>query len=279
MARIRSLKPEFWTDGKVVALSFEARLLFMGTWNFARCDQGHVDDDATGLQLKILPADEVDAHALLESLVEAGLIDRYEVDGRTFLHIRRFTDHQKVETRWNSRCPYCPLHTSANLAETPPTTVQEGKGKEGIGEEGKTHTSPAPQDDSEFEAFWLSYPRRNGKRIGKDKAHSAWRRLNNETRRAATSGVVHYRKACDDGLTIAKDAHRWLRDREFFDWQEPAAAPSNGKSAEINPYRDWTPRFAEDEPGCSHSTPICAECRSANLARVRDLTASLGSAS
>ena len=36
MARIRTIKPEFWTDEKVVTLPFEARLLFIGMWNF--CD-------------------------------------------------------------------------------------------------------------------------------------------------------------------------------------------------------------------------------------------------
>ena len=35
MARIRTIKPEFWEDEKLAKLPVHARLLFIGTWNFA----------------------------------------------------------------------------------------------------------------------------------------------------------------------------------------------------------------------------------------------------
>lgn len=35
MARIRTVKPEFWTDEKIVECSIPARLLFIGLFNFA----------------------------------------------------------------------------------------------------------------------------------------------------------------------------------------------------------------------------------------------------
>lgn len=152
MARIRSIKPEFYTDGDVMDMSPSARLMFIGTWNFAMCDFGHVPDDARRLKMQILPADEVmlqlvddvwtvqpiDAEVLLEEIIASGRIDRIEVGGRSFLHIRRFTDHQKTEKRWSPRCAACqasqelagPPETSPNLSETPPTSPQEGKGRE-----------------------------------------------------------------------------------------------------------------------------------------------------
>jgi len=34
MARIRTIKPEFWTAEQVMELSRDARLLFIGMWNF-----------------------------------------------------------------------------------------------------------------------------------------------------------------------------------------------------------------------------------------------------
>lgn len=158
--RIRTIKPEFWTDGDVVDMSFAARLLFIGSWNFSICDRGHVADDAKRLKMQVLPADDVDAGELIEEIIAHGRMERIEVDGRTYLLIRRFTDHQKIEKRWNPRCPACdglglndtpatspdlsgPLPTSReerraspNLSETPPTSAQEGKGKEGKGREG-----------------------------------------------------------------------------------------------------------------------------------------------
>lgn len=140
MARIRTIKPEFWTDGRIVRLSPEARLFFIGLWNFARCDNGHLDDDALGLKLKIFPADNIDARALIDELINGGLLDRYAADDRGFLHIRRFAEHQKVDDRWKSRCPYCALGDSPKLAEShrnsPNHTVgKERKGKEGNGKE------------------------------------------------------------------------------------------------------------------------------------------------
>ena len=35
MARIRTIKLEFWEDEKLAKLPVHARLLFIGTWNFA----------------------------------------------------------------------------------------------------------------------------------------------------------------------------------------------------------------------------------------------------
>lgn len=139
MARIRTIKPEFWTDGNVVRLGPWARLFYVGTWNFALCDQGHLPDDPMGLKLKILPADPVDADQLVDELVAAGrLVRRQTTDGRRFLHIRRFSDHQKLDTRWNTKCPYC----AAESAETPPEGERAG------GDE----SSSAPQELPETRA-------------------------------------------------------------------------------------------------------------------------------
>jgi hypothetical protein len=142
MARIRTIKPEFWTDGDIMDLTPYARLLFIGSWNFALCDFGHVADDPRRLKMQVLPADDVDGNALVQEIVDKGRMVRITVDGRSFLHIKRFTDHQKTEKRWTPRCPVCavtqPRQTSPNLSETPPTSAPERKGKERKGKEGGT---------------------------------------------------------------------------------------------------------------------------------------------
>jgi hypothetical protein len=147
MARIRTIKPDFWTDGTMIGLSPWARLFYVGTWNFALCDHGHLPDDALGLKLKILPADNVDAQALLDELMTSGRIVRLRLpDGRTFLHIVRLDEHQKIDNRWQSRCPVCTYlaETHASSDETHrdspelkiPHLGGEGKGKESKGGEG-----------------------------------------------------------------------------------------------------------------------------------------------
>jgi hypothetical protein len=119
-----------------VKLSAFARLLFIGTWNFARCDAGHLDDDPEALRLKILPTDKINAAKLIEEIIEIGMIQRFETeDGRKFLKIKRFSDHQKVDERWATRCPYCSLSNSPKLAETPTTSPQDRMGRDGKGKE------------------------------------------------------------------------------------------------------------------------------------------------
>lgn len=72
--------------------------------------------------------------------------------------------------------------------------------------------------DSEFEDFWRRYPRRHGKKNGKRKARDQWNRLKRPERLAALAGVDNY---AESGW-LAMDAHRWLRDKEWEDWQTPA---------------------------------------------------------
>lgn len=151
MPRIRTIKPEFWTDGAIIALPYETRLFYIGMWNHA-CDRGHLPDDPFGLKLKILPADPIKGEDMLAQLENAGRI-RYMTlpDGRSFIEIPRFGDHQRVDTRWQSRCPVCALQDSPELTEThvssvsPARTQKEGKGGEGKERRGGETADAPPQ--------------------------------------------------------------------------------------------------------------------------------------
>jgi hypothetical protein len=98
--------------------------------------------------------------------------------------------------------------------------------------------SPASQIDTDFETFWNAYPKRSGKKIGREQARTVWKRRTEHERTRALTGVEHYRQACDSAITIAKDAHRWLSTKAFDDWQTPAT------QANDNGFRnsdEWTP--------------------------------------
>jgi DNA-binding transcriptional MocR family regulator len=111
--------------------------------------------------------------------------------------------------------------------------------------ENQTQSEPDPQEhsltlvrscqdsDTSFSAFWESYPRRNGKRLGKPEAENAWKRMSRGDRAAAMTGVKHYAQAIEDGVTIAKDAHRWLRGRCWVDWQEPAETETTRRPSDV----------------------------------------------
>lgn len=110
MAKIRGIKPEYWTDEDIVELSIPARLLFIGLWNFA-CDNGHVDDKPKQIKMRIFPADDIDVGPLLDELSARRRIER----SGGYLTIARFAEHQKPHKRWWATCdnPLCELPEGA----------------------------------------------------------------------------------------------------------------------------------------------------------------------
>lgn len=171
MARIRTIKPDFWTDGNMVRLSPFARLLYIGMWNFTLCDHGHVADDAMKLKLQILPMDNVDVDALLAEIMAAGRVVRVaDKDGRSYLLVKRFEDHQKIDPRWKTRCPACAQVDSLAPVETPVSFDEPQRdsptlplGREGMGRESKKTPSSPAKPSMEFDRFWAEYPRKVGK--------------------------------------------------------------------------------------------------------------------
>jgi hypothetical protein len=108
MARIRQLKPEFWTDDKVASLSRDARLLFLGLWTEAD-DDGRLVDSAKLLAGSLFPFDDdVTPKKLgtwLEEVVDQGLVIRYRRGAASYLHIVNFKRHQKIAHPRRSSLP------------------------------------------------------------------------------------------------------------------------------------------------------------------------------
>lgn len=108
MARIRSIKPEFWVDEKVTELSAFARLLFIGLWNFAD-DEGRMVYSPRKIKNQIFPADALDILLLFAELERQCLIVLYEAEGQQLLQIPNFAEHQKLDKRTPSRLPAPPV--------------------------------------------------------------------------------------------------------------------------------------------------------------------------
>lgn len=73
MARIRSIKPDFWRDGKIASLSKEAALFFIAMWNFAD-DDGVITSDTKELSLLVPIFRSQSIQHILSSLHKADLI-------------------------------------------------------------------------------------------------------------------------------------------------------------------------------------------------------------
>lgn len=111
MARIRSIKPEFWTSAQVMAVSRNARLLFIGIWNFAD-DGGRCPNSAKSIRAQVFPGDDdvstENVRRWIDELSTNGLLRQYEVDGATFLQVTGW-HHQKIDRPRPSRLPPPPL--------------------------------------------------------------------------------------------------------------------------------------------------------------------------
>lgn len=150
MARIRTIKPEFFTSEDIVSLSPLARLFFQACW----CEadrEGRMAWKPKTMKLRYFPADKCDIDAVAGEVIAQGLVRIYRVGGDTFAYIPSFTKHQHVNPREAaSQIPApteadaCPTRASASNPEL--TGREEGKGKEGKESRTRRVASRLPDD-------------------------------------------------------------------------------------------------------------------------------------
>jgi hypothetical protein len=124
MARIRSVKPEFWVSEQVGECSPSARLTFIGLWNFCD-DQGVHPAKPKTLKAELYPMDDITAQQVGEwvrELIDVGLVIEFEAseDGDRYWHVTGWSRHQKID-RPSFKHPAPPSEDSANdrRAESP----------------------------------------------------------------------------------------------------------------------------------------------------------------
>ena len=124
MARKRLISPEFFThpdlyEAEVRSGGLPLRLAFAGLW--CQADRaGRFAWVPRVLQLHILPFDQVDFEAVLESLEREGFIVRYVVDGKAFGAIPSFSRWQTFhKTERSSRLPAPPAAQGATSVDAP----------------------------------------------------------------------------------------------------------------------------------------------------------------
>lgn len=95
MARIRTIKPEFFTSEDIVGLTPFARLLYIALWCEAD-KEGRLVWKPRTFKIRYLPADDCDVQALCDELLSAGLVRLY---GDGFAVIPSFRVHQHINPR------------------------------------------------------------------------------------------------------------------------------------------------------------------------------------
>lgn len=156
MARIRAIKPGFFTSEDVSELPLRARLTWIGLWTHCD-DHGRAKDNIKLIKAALWALDEVSLKEVEEDLVvleEHGRIVRYEgPGGGKFLAVTNWYRHQKVPKATASVLPPPPSGTNpVPLPEEfgsapvglPNAYREEGKGEEGNGREGTRARSARP---------------------------------------------------------------------------------------------------------------------------------------
>ena len=98
MARIRTIKTEFWTSEQIVECSPNARLLFIGFWNF--CDDAGIHPASTKrLKIEIFPGDNFTTEEISSWVTELkthDLLYEYSVNGKKYWQVTGW-NHQKID--------------------------------------------------------------------------------------------------------------------------------------------------------------------------------------
>jgi hypothetical protein len=112
MARIRTIKPEFYRNRRVWRAEQETglplRVAYPALWTCAD-REGRFKWEPEELKLDCLPYDDLDFSRVLDALAARGFIVRYEVGGDTFGWIPGFRRHQVINNR----------ETASSLPEPP----------------------------------------------------------------------------------------------------------------------------------------------------------------
>ena len=102
MARNRMIKPEFWSSETLNSVSRDARLTFIGIWNFCD-DYGFCLASMRSLLGDIYPYDEDVNEAKLKrwisELVESSLIIPLEYKNKKLFFVKGWGEHQKVANK------------------------------------------------------------------------------------------------------------------------------------------------------------------------------------
>lgn len=227
-ARIRTVKPEFWCSEQVAECSTNARLLFVGLWNFAD-DGGIHPASAKQLKMEVFPGDPFTLNQLVDwvsELRKVGLVAQYEAQGKVWWGVTGW-HHQKID---KPRCKYPPLQFDDGSP-----TVRRPFDDESLpyrslsaqtGVEGKEHScSPdgeqasdggsANQYTAEFDAWWSLYPRKIGKRKAFAEFQRAKKRVGLEQLTAGVKAYAASVRGKDPQYIVY--AERWLSSGRYDD--------------------------------------------------------------
>jgi len=145
MARIRTIKPDFFSSADIVSLSPLARLLYIALWCEAD-KEGRLRWNPLTFKLRYMAGDNVEVVALCQEILSAGLVKLY---GDGLAYIPSFNKHQHINPRESASDLPDPAKNDASGTRQARASDPQG-GREGKGREGKvddaSDAAPPPDD-------------------------------------------------------------------------------------------------------------------------------------
>jgi len=261
MARIRTIKPDFFTSDDICALSPLARLLYVGLW----CEadrEGRLQWSPKTFKRRYLPDDECDVEAICRELLGRDLVRLY---GDDYAYIPTFLDHQHINPREaksvipapdervdDASCTRDPRVSDAQVGKE----GREGKGREGNALDASRRVSVASElpDDwkpSEDDVAWAAKARPDLKGALLDEETERFRNHAKANARTAFNWGPNWRN------WVSKAAAASTAQPSGNGWKKPQAdtLPEPPWQARMNGWRDrkfwhgdWGPK--PDQPGC-----------------------------
>ena len=229
MARIRTIKPEFWDSPATAKAGLRARLLYIAMWNWAD-DWGVGDAHPKRLLSFAFPNDECSEveprnfRRLASELSECFGVEWYEADGRQFYAIPSWEEHQRTEKkarRANIPPDQAERWLYTEVSENPPLNLgsaddgnRKGEVGKGKGEEGHNSASSAT---TEFERAWQHWPKKVEKKAALDvfKKKARTRGLEQLTEDIIRFGDAY--EAAGTPKQYVKNLASWLRGERWTD--------------------------------------------------------------
>lgn len=185
MARARNIKPAFFLNTDLSEVPALGRLAFIGLWTLADY-KGCVECNFKKIKAQILPYDECDIEQLMNNLEQFRFIRYYFVQGIRYIKIENFERHQNPHK--NERDSGSDIPDISEKDNEIIDLQKDGTKTDLIGSARADSLllipdslNPIPcekksqvisKSESDFNEFWLAYPRK----VGKDAALKAWRK-------------------------------------------------------------------------------------------------------
>lgn len=257
MARIRTIKPQFFKNEGLAELPMVCRVLYIGIWTQAD-REGRLEDRPKRLKAEIFPYDNVNVDELLSKLQSAGFIVRYEFGDLKLIYVNNFLKHQcpnQKEPKSELPAPEIEKHHESTVqAQYKDDTGTCGTGKEGNGKEEQEQEMNAESVRTELDDgvtlevyptlndFWDEYDKKVG---DKQKIKKKWEGLSQSDREKIMDYIPNYKLSQPD-KQYRKNPETFLNNKG---WNDELIFKNDGKQANKNERVDKFNKYFASKAG------------------------------